>query len=227
MGADTTSTTVTGRYVRQPQPWAVDQERGRHEQALYLYGEYTLFVLMWTASDYDNNLVTLCPVCSADPISAAYGQPTRNKCPSCFGNRFNGGYRALIFRPAIFGDTDDGQSFTKRGVTTANEVFIESTSDFRVHSGDYAMRATGERYQLRTPTRAALRTGFVTPYQVTSSVSYNVASAQVEDQDSVAYTIPPNTDDLISLLTMNGTTPVDYTSFEVMRAPLIPLYERD
>jgi hypothetical protein len=216
-----------GTYVRAQQNWAVEQERQRHDQALWSLGENTLFCLLWTARDYDNGLVGLCTVCAADRISKAYGQATRNKCPSCFGTRFEGGYRALIVRPAIFTDADDGQSFTARGVVSPQEVHLETTSDFRVHSGDYAMRGTGERLQLRAPQRTTLRTGFGTPRQREVGTAYNLTRAAVEDENSVAYTIPPSPDDLVDILSRSGSTPPSFADIEVIRAPLIPLYERD
>lgn len=219
--------TTRGTYVRTQQNWAVDQVRQQHDQALYMLGEHVLFCLLWTAKDHDAGLVGLCTVCASDRISKAYGQATRNKCPNCFGTRFEGGYRALIVRPAVFTDADDSQSFTARGVVQPQEVHLETTSDFRVHSGDYAMRATGERLQLRAPQRTTLRTGFGTPYQRDVATAYNLTRAAVEDQESVAYTIPPNTDDLIEILSRSGATPPSFADIEVIRAPLIPLYERD
>ncbi|MFE0490217.1 hypothetical protein [Streptomyces griseoaurantiacus] len=219
--------TTRGTYVRAQQNWAIDQERQRHDEALWSLGESVMFCLMWTARDHDAGLVALCPLCADDRISKAYGQPSRNKCPDCFGTRFEGGYRALIVRPAIFTDADDSQSFTARGVVAPQEVHLETTSDFRVHSGDYAMRATGERLQLRAPQRTTLRTGFGTPYQREVATAYNLARAAVEDPESVAYIIPPDTDDLVEILSRSGATPPTFSDVEVIRAPLIPLYERD
>lgn len=219
-------TTVQGRYVRAQQTWAVDQERLRHDQALYHIGENTLFCLLWTARDYDAGLVGLCTVCASDRISKAYGQPSQNKCPSCFGTRFEGGYRALIVRPAIFTDADDGQSFTARGVVAPQEVHMETTSDFRVNSGDYAMRATGERLQLRPPQRTTLRTGFGTPHQQDAATAYNLARAAVEDSESVAYLIPPDPATATAVLSRTGATPPAFDDIETVRAPLIPEYDR-
>ncbi|MDQ1041394.1 hypothetical protein QFZ75_007896 [Streptomyces sp. V3I8] len=218
---------VRGRYVRSQQNWAVEQERLRHEQALWSLGENVLFCLLWTARDHDEGLVGLCPTCANDRVSKAYGQPSRNKCPDCFGTRFEGGFRALIVRPAIFTDADDSQSFTARGVVAPQEVHLETTSDFRAHSGDYAMRATGERLQLRAPQRTTLRTGFGTPLQSEDGTAYNLSRAAVEDSTSVAYDIPPDTDSLVTILSRSGAVPPTFGDVEVIRAPLIPLYERD
>lgn len=219
--------TTRGKYVRAQQAWAVDQERARHDQALWSLGEAALFCLLWTARDYDNGLVTLCTRCASDRISKAYGQASQNKCPQCFGTRFEGGFRAMIVRPAIFTDADDSQSFTARGTVSPQEVHLETTSDFRVRSGDYVMRATGERLQLRAPQRTTLRTGFGTPYQHEVGTAYNLARAAVEDEDSVVYLIPPEKDDVIEILSRTGPTPPSWADIEVIRAPLIPLHERD
>ncbi|MFJ4902867.1 hypothetical protein [Streptomyces sp. NPDC088727] len=219
--------TVRGRYVRDQQAWAVDQERLRHEQALWMLGENVLFCLLWTARDHDQGLVGLCSVCASDRIAQAYGQSSRNKCPSCFGTRFEGGYRALIVRPAVFTDADDSQSFTARGTVAPQEIHLETTSDFRAHSGDFAMRGTGERLQLRIPQRTTLRTGFGTPHQSEDGTAYNLARAAVEDSTSVAYLIPPATETLITILSRSGPTPPSFGDVEVLRAPLIPLHERD
>ncbi|THA72573.1 hypothetical protein E6R60_26965 [Streptomyces sp. A0642] len=220
--------TVRGQYVRAQQDWAIDQERLRHDQALHHIGENALFALMWTARDHEAGLVGLCTVCASDRISQAYGQASRNKCPNCFGTRFEGGFRALIVRPAVFTDADDSQSFTARGTVAPQEVHLETTSDFRVHSGDYAMRATGERLQLRVPQRTTLRTGFGTPYQREVATAYNLTRAAVEDPESVAYMLPPaETDDLVEILSRTGAVPPSFADIEIIRAPLIPLYERD
>lgn len=211
-------------YVRDSQRWAVDQERERHLQALYTIGEWTMFCLMWHLDDFRNNLVDRCPVCYLDnPYSAAYKQPERNKCPNCFGTTFDGGFRAIIVRPAIFGDTDEDQKFQARGVVDADQLNMESTPDFRVRTGDYCFRATGNRFYLRVPKRVTLRTGFATPYQRAMAVGYNHARASLEDANSVAYTIPPVEKDLIDILNVSSPTPVSFGAFEIVRSPLIPV----
>lgn len=218
---------VRGLYTRAQQSWAVDQERARHDQALYQLGEYVIFILLWTAQDHEEGMVELCPECADDAIAQAYGQGARNKCPDCFGTRFEGGWRAQIVRPAIFTDADDGQSFTARGTVMPQELHLETTSDFRVHAGDYCVRATGERLQLRTPQRTTIRTGFGTPYQRDVATAYNLARAAVEDGTSVAYDIPPDTDGAVEILSRQAAVPADFADVEEIRAPLIPAYARD
>lgn len=210
-------------YVREQQRWAVDQERQRHNQALYTLGEYTMFCLMWHLEDYEEGLVSRCPQCATSRTATAYHQPERNLCTNCFGTTFDGGFKALIVRPAIFSDTDEGQQYQARGVVASDDLNMESTTDFRVRSGDYCFRSTGHRFYLRVPERVTLRTGFATPYQRAMAVGYNHAHASLEDHSTVSYTIPPKEDDLISLLSVSSTEPVDFSAYEIIRSPLIPV----
>lgn len=220
-------------YVRDRQPWAVEQERQRHNQALWSVGENAMFALMWHIQDYQAGLVARCARCYATGgadtsvatrVASVYNQPTQNRCPDCYGTTFEGGYKALIVRPAIFSDTDESETFGARGVVHPDDVDIESTTDFRVRSGDYAFRANGDRFSLRVPQRITLRTGFSMPYQTQSSIGYNHARASIEDPNaSVAYDIGPTHAELHTILSMGQHLPADFSAFEVIRAPLIPV----
>lgn len=224
-------------YLRRNQRWAVDNERQRHVQALYMLGEWTMFVLMWHIEDFNNGLVDRCHRCYGSPdqvgypskqnrASKAYGNVNEYKCPDCFGTTFEGGFKAIIVRPAIFGDTDESQQFQARGVTNPGELDMESTTDFRVRSGDYCFRSTGDRYFLRVPDRITLRTGFDVPYQRTHAIGYNHAKAAIQDPTSVSYTIPPSKEDLASILNVDRSySPVDFSAFEIIRSPLLPVSE--
>jgi len=210
-------------YVRLPQRWAVDQERQRHYQALYSIGEWTMFCLMWHLDDFEDGLVDRCPTCYVSSRYAnAYKQPDQNKCPDCFGTTFEGGFRALIVRPAVFSDSDENQQIQSRGVVESDQLDMESTPDFRVRTGDYCFRSTGHRFYLRVPNRVTLRTGFATPYQRSMAVGYNHARAALEDHSSVAYMIPPVEKDLVEILNVTSTEPLDFSAYEIIRSPLIP-----
>jgi hypothetical protein len=194
-------------YVREGnKDWAVKQEAYRHDQAMYATGEYALFVLMWTVEDHENGLVSRCQRCGfgGDEIESrkakVYMQPTKNKCPECFGTTFSGGVRAKLVRPSIFTDSDDEEKRGERGVTHPQNVSIESTSDFRFRSGDYVFRQDGTRWQLTGPTRVTLRTGFEHPTQKDNSIGYVRAMGALEDETSVAYMIPPNNSQLAGIL---------------------------
>lgn len=211
-------------YIRETQPWAIEQERRRHNQALWLVGETSMFALMWHIEDFNNGLVGRCRTCytSQGAITEVYGQSDQNKCPDCFGTTFDGGFKALIIRPAIFSDTDEGETFHSRGVVHPNDLAIESTPDFRVRNGDYCFRQTGERYYLRVPERITLRTGYSLPTQQDHAIGYNHANAAVEDPTAVAYLIPPQPDETTAILRRSSRIPRDWSSYEVIRAPLIP-----
>lgn len=215
-------------YVRDTQPWAVQQERMRHEQALWALGELSAFALMWTVEDHERGLVQRCHRCYAsgnsteDKVAAIYNQPTQNKCPVCYGTTFEGGFRAIIVRPTIWDDTDPKQQWQAKGVVQTESVNIQSTYDFRVRDGDYAFRASGERFYLRTPQRTQLRTGFDTPQQATENISYNLARATREAETSVAYLLPPSGRRMEEILERTVRIPGSFKSVEIVRVPLIP-----
>lgn len=219
-------------YVRQEQGWAVQQELMSHDQAVYSLGEYTMFCLMWHLQDFEAGLVRRCPECFMGDdaveraIASTYKQAERAQCRSCYGTTFEGGVRAKIIRPAIFTDTDQSERKTSRGVTETGEISIQSTTDFRVHTGDYAFRANGERYSLRTPRRVQLRTGFGTVSQADEAINYALSRAVLEDpKASTAYIIPPDAETLSSILSPTSTTPVMFSQYEEENGPLIPNYE--
>ncbi len=220
----TRSHRVKPYYIREPQNWAIEQERRRHNEALWYIGENTMFALMWHLEDFQDNLVGRCPTCyeSQGQIAQVYGQSDEYKCPDCFGTTFEGGFKALIVRPAIFSDSDEGETKSGRGIVHPQDLTIESTPDFRIRTGDYCFRVTGDRYYMRVPERITLRTGFGHATQTETAIGYNHANAAVEDPDSVAYMIPPANDEVSQILNRASRIPRDWSTFEVVRAPLIP-----
>jgi hypothetical protein len=216
--------TVAPYWLRDTQNWAVEQERMRHTEALWQLGELAMFCLMWTLDDFTNGLVDRCNRCYVQlgGISDVYGQGDQEKCPECFGTTFEGGYKALIIRPVIFGDTDKNMRQHSRGVINEDDADIESTIDFRVRTGDYLFRITGDRFALRAPQRVTLRTGFATPWQTSTAIGYNHARAVIQDPADVSYIIPPDSVRLTSVLTAVGRYPRNLSAFEDIRAPLIP-----
>lgn len=211
-------------YVREVQRWAVDLERQRHLQALYTMGEWTMFCLMWHLDDYEKGLVGRCQTCYVgNRMAEAYRQTDQYKCPDCYGSTFEGGFRAIIVRPAIFSDSDENLQYQQRGVVASDQLDLESTPDFRVRTGDYCFRSTGHRFYLRVPQRVTLRTGFATPYQRSMAVGYNHARASLEDHNAVAYMIPPIEEDLVQILNATAREPLNFAQYEIIRAPLIPI----
>lgn len=217
-------------YVRDIQDWAIEQERMRHNQALYQVGEYCMFILMWHHQDFDAGLVARCSRCYSpadsvqNRIADTYNQPVQHRCPYCYGTTFEGGWKARIIRPAIFSDSDEDEQKQARGVTNPQDLSVESTTDFRIRSGDYVFRGNGDRFQLRVPQRVTLRTGFAAPTQSGMAIGYNHARANQEDLTSVAYIIPPTAAELSATLTLGSRVPYDFSTLETIKAPLIPPY---
>lgn len=217
-------------YIRTPQNWAVEQERQRHQQALYMVGEPALFLLMWRVEDFNAGLTTQCPRCRATDgglnarIETVYQQPLSAVCPYCFGTTFYGGVRAKIIRPAIFTDIDEDERRQARGVVHPESCMVETTHDFRSRTGDYVCRADGSRWMLSTPSRVQLRTGFTHPVQGEQSIGYARIPAAREDESSVAFQIPPVASELGNWLVAPVNwpgPPVD----DVLNGPLIPSTE--
>jgi hypothetical protein len=215
-------------YVRERQDFAIENERLRQNQAIYWYGEYVMFILMWHIQDLEEGRITRCTECYGngstlnDRVTAAYNQPTQNKCPTCFGTTFEGGYKARIIRPAILTDSDKDDANQARGVTHSMSLDVETVSDFRLRSGDYMFRSNGDRFYLRTPTRTTLRTGFETPLQTTHSIHYNLARAGLEDRGTVSYLIPPSESSLAVILEEIERVPTNFSAYEEIKEALIP-----
>lgn len=213
-------------WSRERQNWAIEQERMRHTEALWQFGELAYFALMWHLEDFQAGLVQRCQRCyvTQGKIAKAYGQGNQYDCPDCFGTTFEGGFKAVIIRPTIFGDTDKDQKSHSRGIANADEVDIESTSDFRIRTGDYCFRETGDRFYLRVPQRVTLRSGFGTPWMTTTAITYSHARAVIEDPSNVSYIIPPDNTTVTQILSAAAQSPwpVDLSPHETIRAPLIP-----
>lgn len=221
--------TIQPYFLRQKQDWAVQQERQRHAEALYFVGEMVCIILMWHEIDFQEGLVQRCQTCYNTPnplnnrITAVYNQPTRNLCPDCFGTTFEGGYRARIVRPAILTDTDETERQDRKGSMHPFSMNMETTWDFRSRAGDYMLRSDGSRWRLSDPQRITLRAGFAHPAQATSAITYTNIRAQYEESTTVAYIIPPtDPNQLNAVLTAVSFFPPDFSSFEDIRADLIP-----
>jgi len=217
-------------YVRAPQVWAVDQERYRHDQALWSLGEYSIFYLMWSLLDLEAGLVTRCLRCygtggTVDNRKAkVYNQPTINRCPDCFGTTYEGGFRARIVRPALWADNDEAEKPDRQGVVHPETTNVESTWDFRMRQGDYIIRADGSRWRLPvSPRRTTLRSGYDHPSQKDTAITYAQMQARLEEEGTVAYDLLPTSKiGIHTLLTQSSEFPRDFGSFEIIRAPLVP-----
>lgn len=205
------------------QEWALDQEKFHHEEALWRFGEYTIFVLLWNAADYKAGRVTHCSTCftSQGLVAEVYQQPAKRNCPNCFGTTFEGGYRARIVRPAIWNVTETEGDEGPRGQVGTARSTIQTTVDFHWRAGDYAIRADNSRWQITGLDSTYLDTGFE-PSVARTAVGYNTASATLEDPSSVAYIIPPTDPvDVAALARQGDHTPHMFADIEDVNGPLL------
>lgn len=215
-------------YVRDTQSWVVEQERQRHDEALYYVGEYSVIVLMWHTVDFETGLVGRCKTCFStgnnvnDRIAAVYKQPTTNRCPDCYGTTYEGGFRARIVRPVIFADTDETERQDRRGSVHPDSVSAETTWDFRAYQGDYVFRSDGTRWRVTNqPQRTTVRTGFGHPSQAAASLGYTRMSLGYEEPTTVAYTIAPLNNSIAAVLNVGGHSPVSFAGTEKINGPLV------
>lgn len=216
-------------HLPDPQDWTRDLLARQHNEALYGFGEYAMFALMWTAFDFDADRVERCHVCYAsggkqERVNRAYGQPIRNNCPNCFGTTFEGGYRARIVRPTLWADDNPEVEQTKQGVVDRNNLSVESTSDFTVHEGDYVFRSDGTRWRVaKQGDTVYLRTGFAQPSDAYDAVSLNVSSVEQEDDSSIVWKIPPTPLEQALWLSVpvGQHSLTDFATHEEIRGPLL------
>jgi hypothetical protein len=207
------------------QQWARDQLAVSHLEALYALGEYAMFVLLWRAADLNAGLVGRCQRCylSRGAVAEAFEQPGQARCPDCFGTTFEGGYRAAIIRPSIWGDSAPDTTQTPRGEVRSDSMSVETTADFTLHHGDWVFRAGGTRWRALELAGSWARTGFADPRQA-SSVAGLIPQARLEDRvASAAYDVPPAQEALDALLRrpIEQHLPPDLSSVEVVRGPLV------
>jgi hypothetical protein len=215
-------------WYKDVEGWATQQVLDSHHDALYSHGEYAMFVLMWHPGDFRAGLVGRCQVCSAQSSRAfaAYEQPTRRRCPSCFGTTFEGGYRARIVRPSLWLDRTQDTVEGRRGEVRTSYLALETTFDFTLHAGDYIFRLGGDRYACAELDSPPVRTGFESPAEQLY-VGGVVDKVALEDPSSVAYAIPPTAaevDEALALAAGAHLVPSEPSPWEDVRGPLAVSY---
>lgn len=218
-------------YLPRSQPWAIINERLAHDQSMYALGEYSIFVMLWKITDYQANLCQRCPVCyqPEGAIAQVYKQSDNPKCPVCYGTTFagnHGGLKALIVRPAMWSTrSTDNMTDQARGVIVSNATQVQSTSDFRLQTGDFIFRADGTRWQIRTPNQDSGETGFEASTDPRTMIAMDYQNVMREDESSVAYLIPPPPVTSMALLDVGPgyPNPAQFLSIQVIDGPLVPL----
>lgn len=207
-----------------PQGWAVTNMRDSHNDSLYRFGEYAIFVMLWDIRDHNAGLVDRCPECyGGSPYSEVYKQSNEHNCEACLGTTFEGGYKAKIVRPSLWDFGEEAEQEQRRGIALPQSAGIQSTSDFRMKTGDFIIRADNTRWVIESTSANHLRTGFGFPQKSETVLGFNWGQCRKEDTSSVVYTIDPRlTDEVRALLDpVDPRFPVDFGAFEEIRAPLV------
>lgn len=201
--------------------YAVAQERLRHDDAAMWYGEMSCFVLWWSAEDHSLGLVGRCETCYLPygRIAEVYNQAPKAKCSNCYGTTFEGGFRALLYRPALWDHTHLSEEIGQRGLTVMEEAIIQPTTDFQMRDNDLVIRGDNSRWRISIPKQTEIATGFGSMSGWDAVVTGNV-SAKLEDPTSVVYTVPVN----LSLLnnTAGWSPSVPYPSgYDIINGSLV------
>lgn len=199
--------------------------RQAHDDALYAFGEWTMFFLMWRVEDHKKGLVDRCETCYEDygDIAEVFKQSAKRKCPDCFGTTFEGGFKARIVRPAIWNLNAEENKEQSRGEVIKNTASVQSSSDFMLRTGDYLVRGDNTRWQMRTPAPAFLREGFNTATPELNHMGSSFSQCDREDEYSVAYTLPLSSNPAQTaedILTIRAHYLPDFSSYEVIRGSL-------
>jgi hypothetical protein len=172
--------------------WSVENERFRHDQALYRYGEYAIFVTMWTMQDFTAGFVGRCQTCYSvqGAVESTWQQPGYFKCPDCLGTSFEGGYKAILVRPSLWSWNEQTLSQTARGVLDQGAATVQTTADFRLQPRDYIIRGDGSRWQSQEVTGDHLDTGFGTQAGIWNATAFIYQNVTREDESSPIYLLP-------------------------------------
>jgi hypothetical protein len=215
-----------------PQNWAVEQERLRHDQALFDHGEYAFFILMWQELDNRLGRVTRCSRCYGQTVNSrvanVYNQAAEERCPQCFGTTFEGGFKALIVRQSLWTFSEDNDTIGRRGIIEQATAAIQSTSDFQMRTGDHVVRGDGTRWTIQSLTAPHLRTGFQTPTNTGNIVAFNYGQAAKDDASAPSFAMPPHltASQLHAVLNPpHPHRPIDYSDYEEVRGPLLAPYD--
>lgn len=230
-------------WLRQPEPWVVDQLRADHVEALHAFGEWTVFVLMWRAEDFHAGLVERCSTCFTTHglVADTFQQASDSHCPDCFGSSFDGGFKARIVRPATWDPNTVDHVDHVRGEVRSNAANVQSTADFQLRVGDYVMRSDATRWQMRKPSTNLIHAGFDSVTPQTDGMGFNYGQCDLEEPNSVAYLIPAS--DVVgatlgSILLAGGAhypdqpdvrdptgthRPPGFATHEIIRGPLFPV----
>jgi hypothetical protein len=209
-----------------PQHFATGNLRQSHRDALYRFGEYSVYLLLWDLRDHENGLVGRCPECylAYGDIADTFGQSSKEGCVPCVGTTFEGGIKALLVRPSIWDISEEADEAERRGEINKRNSTVQSTEDFRARIGDYILRADGSRWKVEGLATNLLRTGFDHPTRAETSVGFNYAQVVQEDPTTVIYKVPPSGDELVAFLDpTHPHFPGDFSTVETILGNLLEI----
>jgi hypothetical protein len=222
-------------FLKTPDFYSIGQERMAHDEAVYAYGEYAFFALLWNAIDYSQGLVGHCPQCYStnDGISEVYNQPSFAQCNICYGTLFFlpydpttgfggvahlGGLKALIVRPCMWNPTDESQKLTGTGEIITSTSTLQSISDFRMRTADIILKADGTRWRVATHNTDSIISGFQASNDVRAMIGYNYGQVVRQDESMPCFLIPPPVAMQVSILDTSviPNYPVSFAGYEYL-----------
>lgn len=220
-----------GFHLPGRQPYARATERRSHEEAIFAFGEYALFVLLWNIEDFDAGRVTRCSRCqglAGDSTEASaivfetFKATAEDLCPNCLGTTFEGGWKAKIVRPSLWDYREEIWSKTAKGMVLNLSGSVQTTADFLLRDGDVILRGDGTRYRAKSGTPARIHDGFGLPSRADSNLGYTYA--QVNRDEKTTTMIEPTTrTELNALLDRVGEHwPTDTSGVDQIRGPILP-----
>lgn len=220
-----------GFHLPQREPYARATERRSHDESIFGFGEYALFILLWNTEDFKAGRVERCSRCiglsgatdeAAALIFDTFKAPAEDQCPNCYGTTFEGGWKAKIVRPSIWQYAEEVWSQTARGMVNNLSGSVQTPSDFFMRRHDVILRADGTRWRTADGTPARIMDGFGTASRVDSNLGYTYGN--VSRDESTTLMIEPTTrTELTALLESVGHHwPTDTSGVDQIRGPLIP-----
>lgn len=175
-------------------PYSLTQEQLRHDDAVHWYGEMTAFILWWSVIDFESGDVERCSVCYTPlgDVADVYKQSPESKCSGCFGTTFEGGFRAIVYRPALWSFSEGAEEVRRRGFTSSASCNIQTVSGIRIRDNDIAVRSDGTRWRLDAPRVKLITTGFG-PNSVRNDLIGSVVTGNLDDETMPSYLPTINT----------------------------------
>jgi hypothetical protein len=221
-------------WLKTPDFYDVDHERLHHNEAIFAYGEYSFFILMWGITDFQAGSVQRCPYCiergneTETIIAQTYRQPALALCEYCYGTTFYklsapqlGGIKARIVRPCMWNATDEYHKRVPQGEMITSTSEVQTISDFRMRTGDYIFKADGTRWRVEPHETDTLISGLQAANDINAMIGYKYPNCIRQDEATAAYIIPPVTaSTLVEILDISvvPSYPVCFETWEVYNA---------